>query len=84
MTTPGPKPTPEQIARARKRLIRGLTIYLGSLIVIAYVVGVVTGSAVAGFLTFLGILLIMPVVATWLRISYQKRKGLPVRGYWNR
>jgi hypothetical protein len=76
-------PTAAQIAKAKARILRWLIGYFLILAGIGLAVWAATGSVVAGGLTALGLFLLLPWVATALRISYQKRHGLPVRGPWS-
>ena len=84
MTRPDTDPERKaRLAKAKARILRGMVAYLVVLIAIGLAVWGVTGSGTAGAFTTLGLFLLMPWVATALRVSYQKRKGLPARGYWN-
>jgi hypothetical protein len=55
---------------------------MAAVIAIGAAVWALSGSWVSGALTALGIFGMMPVLATALRVNYQKRHGLPVRGPW--
>ena len=65
----------------RKLLIQ-VYAYMAAVIAVGAAVWAVTASWVFGMLVALGIFLVLPVIATALRVSYQKRHGLPVRGPW--
>lgn len=81
---PGPDYDPDRAARRAKIkrvLVLGIVGYLVVLVGIGLAVSGMTGSTVAGLLTTVALLFVMPWVATALRANYQKRMGLPVRGY---
>lgn len=75
------KPSPEEIARVKMRLLLALLAYFAVIVAVVIVVGVLTGNVVIGVASGIGVLVLMPLISTVLRASYQKRKGLAVRGY---
>lgn len=61
-----------------------LALYIAVAVVVAIVVGLLTHSLWLGLITLLAIFAAVAMVTSALRASFQKRNGLPVRGYWNR